>query len=225
MGFIHGIIVWYFGVLGQFGIFGVILLMGLESTILPVPSELVIPPAAAFYSGDTNKDASVVMVIMVVLAGTLGSYLGSALTYWVSRWIGRPLIIKYGKYLFIPEHKLKVAEAWVAEYGAGGVFFARLLPVVRHLISIPSGIVGMRFRTFTIMTIAGSFLWCSVLAGFGLLMSKDFRTILALNGVETPEVIKAFHSLSITTLIMVAVVAVLYFVVVKRKKKKVGSRK
>ncbi len=225
MGFIHGIIVWYFGVLGQFGIFGVILLMAMESTILPIPSELVIPPAAAFYSGDTNKDASVVMVIMVVLAGTLGSYLGSALTYWVSRWIGRPLIIKYGKYLFIPEHKLKVAEAWVAEYGAGGIFFARLLPVVRHLISIPSGIVGMRFRTFTIMTIAGSFIWCSVLAGFGLLMSKDFRTILALNGQETPEVIKAFHSLSLTTLAMVAVVAVLYFVVVKRKKKEVGSRK
>jgi len=218
LGFIHGMIVWYFGVLDTIGIFGVVLLMALESTILPVPSEMVIPPAAAYYSGHSSLGASVFWVVMVVLAGTVGSYLGSAITYWGSRWIGRPLIIKYGKYVFIPEHKLKVAEAWVAQYGAGGVFFARLLPVVRHLISIPCGIVGMRFRTFTIMTITGSFIWCSVLAGFGLLMSKDMRTIVALKGEETPEVLKAFHNLSLTTLAMVVIVAVLYFVVVKRRK-------
>ena len=215
---IQNMFVWYFSVLEQFGLIGVTALMAFESSVFPVPSELVIPPAAVIYIKNGHQDGAIILLLAVILAGTLGSLIGASITYWIARAVGRPFIIKYGKYVFIPEHKLKVAEAWVAQYGAGGVFFARLLPVVRHLISIPCGIVGMRFRTFTIMTITGSFLWCSVLAGFGLLMSKDMRTIVAQKGQETPEVIKAFQNLSLTILAMVVIVAVLYFVVVKRKK-------
>src|SRR5204862_165991 len=80
--------------------------------------------------------------IGVVLAGTLGSYLGSAVTYWASRFIGRPLVVKYGRFVLLSEKKLEQAEHWLARYEAGGVFFARLLPVVRHWISIPAGIVS-----------------------------------------------------------------------------------
>jgi len=103
----------------------------------------------------------------VVLAGTLGSYLGAAASYWVARWLGRPLLVRYGNYAFCPEDKLLRAERWLARYEAGGVFFARLVPVVRHLIGIPAGIVRMPFGLYSLMTVVGAALWCWVLAWFG----------------------------------------------------------
>src|SRR3954471_21128242 len=118
---------------------GIIILMAMESSIFPVPSEVVIPPAA-FLAAQGKLS-----FVGVIVAGTVGSYLGSAITYWISRLIGRPLIMKYGRYVLISPKKLEQAERWLARYEAGGVFFARLLPVVRHLISIPAGIVRMNF--------------------------------------------------------------------------------
>jgi membrane protein DedA with SNARE-associated domain len=139
------------------GYWGIIALMAMESSIFPVPSEIVIPLAA---QGKLSFAG-------VVLAGTFGSYLGSAITYWISRLIGRPLIAKYGRFFFIGPKKLEQAEHWLARYEAGGVFFARLLPVVRHLISIPAGIVRMNFKVFSVVTIAGSGIWCWILAWLG----------------------------------------------------------
>src|SRR5205085_5660340 len=103
----------------------------------------------------------------VILAGTVGSYLGAAITYWVSRLVGRPLILKYGRLFFLSPQKLEDAERWLVRYEASGVFFARLLPVVRHLISIPAGLVRMNFSTFSTTTITGSALWCGVLGYLG----------------------------------------------------------
>jgi len=103
----------------------------------------------------------------VVLAGTFGSYLGAAATYWMARWLGRPLLVRYGTYVFCPEDKLLRAERWLARYEAPGVFFARLVPVVRHLIGIPAGLVRMPFGLYSVMTIIGAGLWCGVLAWFG----------------------------------------------------------
>nr|MBI3613983.1 DedA family protein [Nitrospirota bacterium] len=140
---------------------GIILLMAMESSIFPIPSEVVIPPAAYWATQGRYSFAG------VVLAGTLGSYLGAAATYWAARWLGRPLLIRYGKYLFCPEDKLLRAERWLARYEAGGVFFARLVPVVRHLIGIPAGLVRMPFGLYSVMTIVGAGLWCWVLAWFG----------------------------------------------------------
>ena len=156
----HLLEIWFSWVLTG-GYAGIVVLMAMESSILPVPSEVVIPPAAFLAAqGKLNP-------IGVVLAGTLGSYLGSAITYWASRLIGRPLIVKYGRFVLISPKKLEQAENWLARYEAGGVFFARLLPVVRHLISIPAGIVRMNFGVFSLVTIAGSALWCSILAYLG----------------------------------------------------------
>jgi membrane protein DedA with SNARE-associated domain len=143
------------------GYIGIIVLMAMESSIFPVPSEIVIPPAAFLAAQGKLSFAG------VIIAGTVGSYLGSAITYWASRLIGRPLIVKYGRFVLISPKKLERAEHWLARYEAGGVFFARLLPVVRHLISIPAGIVRMNFLTFSFATIAGSALWCGVLAYLG----------------------------------------------------------
>jgi membrane protein DedA with SNARE-associated domain len=144
------------------GYIGIIVLMAMESSIFPVPSEVVIPPAAFLAAqGHLNFWG-------VIAAGTVGSYLGAAITYWVSRAVGRPLVVRYGRFFFLREEKLERAETWLSRYETGGVFFARLLPVVRHLISIPAGIVRMDFFTFSWATITGSAIWCAVLAYLGL---------------------------------------------------------
>jgi membrane protein DedA with SNARE-associated domain len=157
----HAWIVIWFQLVRDWGYPGIVLLMAMESSILPVPSEVVIPPAAYWAAQGHFSFWG------VVLAGTAGSYLGASVMYWASRWIGRPLVIRYGRFFFCPEERLLRAERWLARYEAAGVFFARLLPVVRHLIGIPAGIVRMDFTTYSAMTIAGSAIWCWVLAWFG----------------------------------------------------------
>jgi len=157
----HALIVIWFNWVNQWGYLGIVLLMAMESSIFPVPSEVVIPPAAFFIAQGKMSFWG------VVLAGTVGSYLGSAITYWVARWLGRAVVVRWGKYFFVSEHKLAMAEHWMHRYEAGGIFFARLLPVIRHLISIPAGIMRMNFGMFSLMTVVGSFIWCVVLAMLG----------------------------------------------------------
>jgi len=165
------IVVW-FGLVRDWGYPGIVLLMAMESSVLPVPSEIVIPPAAYWAAQGRYNFWG------VILAGTMGSYLGAAAMYWASRWIGRPIVVRYGRYFLIPETKLVRAERWLARYEAGGIFFARLLPVVRHLIGIPAGIVRMDFRTYSLMTITGSAVWCAVLAWFGAGVIGDHPQLL-----------------------------------------------
>ncbi|MEY2491645.1 MAG: hypothetical protein QOH24_596 [Verrucomicrobiota bacterium] len=157
----HHLLQVWFGWVQEWGYLGIILLMAMESSIFPVPSEIVIPPAAFLAAqGKLNLWG-------VLAAGTFGSWLGASITYWVSLWLGRIVIVKWGRFFLITESKLERAEVWVRRYSAGGIFFARLLPVIRHLISIPAGIIRMNFTTFSLMTILGSALWCGVLAWFG----------------------------------------------------------
>jgi membrane protein DedA with SNARE-associated domain len=138
-------------------------------------------------------------------------------TYWVSRWLGRIVIVKWGRLFMISEAKLIRAEDWLARYEAGGVFFARMLPVVRHLISIPAGIVRMNFTVFSVMTIIGSALWCAVLAWFG-------QTAI------TPEMLRDPAGMALALkakshLIVAAVLGlcVLYFVVMRLTKPRSGA--
>jgi membrane protein DedA with SNARE-associated domain len=145
----------------DWGYSGVFLLMAVESTVFPLPSELVVPPAAYW------AQQGHLSFWGVVLAATLGSWLGSTLSYVFAARVGRPVILKYGKYFFVPEKKWLLAEGWILRYSAVGVFFARLLPVVRHLVSLPAGAARMNFRVFSAMTLLGSFLWSVVLAWFG----------------------------------------------------------
>ncbi|MHA3770649.1 DedA family protein [Verrucomicrobiota bacterium sgz303538] len=168
----HSLIALWFSWVKQWGYFGIIILMAMESSIFPVPSEVVIPPAA-YWAAQGHMS-----FWGVVAAGTFGSWLGSAITYWVARWLGRFIIVKWGRYFFINEAKLERAERFMHRYEAGGIFFARLLPVVRHLISIPAGIVRMKFWVFSTMTVIGSFIWCMVLAWFGVKISRDHPELI-----------------------------------------------
>lgn len=144
------------------GYLGIIVLMALGSTPVPLPAELVVPPAAFLAAqGRLNLTG-------VIVASTLGAYLGAAVMYWLSLWLGRPLVVKFGRFILFPPKKLEEAENWLARYEAGGIFFSRLLPGVRHLISIPAGIVRMNFATFSVTTLLGSAISCSILAYLGV---------------------------------------------------------
>jgi len=156
----------------DWGYAGVFVLMAIESTVFPLPSEVVVPPAAYWArQGHFNFWG-------VVLASTFGSWAGSALSYWVARRLGRPLILKYGRYVFVPEKKWLLAERWINHYSAAGIFFARLLPVVRHLVSLPAGAARMPFGIFTSMTLLCSFVWSVVLAWFGAQVLGDRPDLL-----------------------------------------------
>ena len=144
------------------GYLGIIVLMAMGSTPIPLPAEVVVPPAAFLAAQGRFR------LTGVIIASTLGAYLGAAVMYWLSLWLGRPLVVKFGRFILFPPKKLEEAEHWLARYEAGGIFFARLLPGVRHLISIPAGIVRMNFITFSVMTAIGSAISCSILAYLGV---------------------------------------------------------
>jgi membrane protein DedA with SNARE-associated domain len=159
---------WYLGALDEGGYLLVALLMAMESSVIPLPSEFVIPPAA--YLAHAHGRMS---VAGVVLAGTLGSWVGASVMYWGSRLLGRPLLMRFGRYLLITPAKIEKAEAWSAHYGPVGVFVSRLLPVIRHLVGVPAGIVRLDFRWYSLVTLAGSALWCTVLAWVGVTAGQD----------------------------------------------------
>jgi membrane protein DedA with SNARE-associated domain len=161
---------WYLRSLETGGYWLVGLLMVIESTVIPIPSELVIPPAAhlAYTKGGMTLWG-------IVLAGTIGSWIGATIMYWASRLAGRPLVMRYGKFLFVKKEKVEGAERWAAHYGGMGIFISRLLPVVRHLIGIPAGIVRMDYWKFSLYTVLGSALWCGVLCWVGVKMGKDLE--------------------------------------------------
>jgi len=197
---LHQFTNWYLSVLGQGGYWLIAALMALESTLVPIPSETIIPPAA--YLAHTRGEFS---ILGVVLAGTAGSWIGASLMYWGARWLGRPFVIRFGRYVAVPPSKIELAERWSARYGWAGVFFSRLLPVIRHLIGVPAGVLRWDFRWYSAATLAGSLLWCSVLAWLGTTVGSH------------PELLKgSLHRFALLVIAVIAVLAMLYYVFVHR---------
>jgi membrane protein DedA with SNARE-associated domain len=151
----------------------------------------------------------------VVIAGTFGSWLGASITYWVSMWVGRPIVMKFGKYFFMPPAKIERSEIFMHRYESGGVFFARLLPVIRHLISIPAGLIRMGFLKFSILTIIGSAIWCWVLAVLGQkvgdkLTPDQMDALQRGQGVDLTQLILAVKHESLWIIGVVLILCVLY---------------
>ena len=198
------LLTWYLGALDSGGYALIALLMAVESSIVPLPSEVVIPPAAhlAHTTGRFTMWG-------IVLAGTLGSWVGATAMYWAARWAGRPLVLRYGKYIFIPAAKVEAAERWAANFGAPGIFISRLLPVVRHLIGIPAGIVRMDFKLFSLYTLLGSAIWSAILCWLGVKVGQD-------EAVMKGEM----HRISLWLVCFALVVGSLYYFFVHRQMKK-----
>lgn len=145
----------------EWGYLGVFLMMALESTVVPIPSEIIMPPAA--YWAAQGKFS----LPGIILAGGLGSTFGSSLCYALTYTLGRAFVVRWGRYFLLPPERLELAERWLAQYALGGVFLARLLPVVRHLIGFPAGLIRVPFWKFAAVTFVGSTAWCGVLGVFG----------------------------------------------------------
>ena len=159
--------------LAQLGYLEIFLLMALESSLFPVPSELVMIPAG--YLARTGK----LDPVLVVLTGGAGSLLGASANYLLGRYLGRAFLLRYGKYLLINERKYHEAEALFLRNAYVATFVGRLLPVVRHLISLPAGVFGMPPPAFALMTLAGATLWCSVLTAMGYFFGESAIGIIS----------------------------------------------
>ena len=180
-------------VISTIGYAGVFFLMALESMITPIPSELVMP-FAGFLVSTGQFD-----LLLVVLAGAFGSLLGSLISYYAGMLLGRPLLLKYGKFLLLKESHLEITEKWFNKHGSKAIFIGRLIPVVRHLISIPAGFARMNVLRFSVFTFAGALLWCIILVYAGIVLRQNWYVIL-----NYTEIIDIFITIGI-------VVAVIFF--------------
>lgn len=188
------------------GYAGVFILMTIESSFLPFPSELAIPPAA--YLASQGK----MSIFLVVFLGTLGSLVGALINYYLALWLGRPLVYKLletkaAKLLRLKKPDLERAEAMFLKNANKATFVCRLIPVVRQLISIPAGFTKMPLAPFILLTTFGSFLWVTVLAIFGYTL-----------GANQDLLMKYYHELKIF-LIVGAVVWIIYYLFKLRLKK------
>ena len=160
---------WYQHALETGGYWVVGLLMTMESSVLPLSSESIIPLAASW----SNSGKIHIGLPGIVIAGAIGSWLGATLVYWLARLAGRPLLVRYGRFVLITPDKIQKAEIWSAHYGSAGVFVARLLPGARQLVGIPAGVAKMNYLQFSIFTVIGASIWCSVLCYVGVKAGQD----------------------------------------------------
>jgi membrane protein DedA with SNARE-associated domain len=163
------VLAWYAGALKALGYPAILLLMFGESSFLPIPCEAIIPPAAYWaHTGQIPLNIAGILIVAV-----LGSWLGATVMYWLARKAGRPLVMRYGKLVLFPPEKLEKAEGWMSHYGAMSVLVARLLPGARQLVGIPAGIAKLNYLQFSIFTVIGATIWCSILCYVGVVAGHD----------------------------------------------------
>ncbi len=157
--------------ISSLGYMGIVLLMGIESANIPLPSEVIMPFSGYLvYSGRFS-------LFWVAIAGGLGCLWGSLLSYWVGAKGGRPLIEKYGKYILMSKHDLDIADRWFARWGMSAVFIGRLLPIIRTFISFPAGIARVNLLYFSIYTFVGSVIWSYFLGWIGLKLGENWNNL------------------------------------------------
>ena len=162
-------------VLSNLNYWWVFVFMAVESSFIPFPSEVVVPPAAFL----AMTPDSTLNILLVVLVATAGADLGALINYWLARWLGRPVVCRFadsrfGHICLIDRAKVEHAEAYFRDHGAASTFFGRLIPAVRQLISIPAGLSGMPMGKFLLYTTLGAGIWNSVLALLGWFIFKTF---------------------------------------------------
>jgi len=171
---IQTLIDWLVNIIETIGYPGVMLSMFIESFFAPIPSELILP-----FSGFVASNGSLNIYLTIVLA-SVAAYLGTLPFYFIGRWGKEKVDMffrKFGKYLFIKESDLDKGYAIFAKHGNKVVFFGRLIPIVRTIISFPAGVANMNFAIFSAYTLAGTFIWSSLLAGAGYLLGDNWDVV------------------------------------------------
>jgi membrane protein DedA with SNARE-associated domain len=193
------------GLYGAVGYLGVLIAMAIESAMIPLPSELILP-----YAGFLVSDPSQLEPLtkgpwsfwIVVIAGTIGNTVGSLIAYAIGAWGGRPFLERYGRYLLIRHHEIELAERFFDRYGSATAFFSRLLPIVRTFISFPAGVARMPLGRFIAYSTAGAFLWSILLVYAG--------TVLGANWEDIRHALQPFD-LAIAVAVVVLVVGFIWF--------------
>lgn len=203
---------WLLHTLLNLGYPGIVALMAMESSILPVPAELVMPPAGYWVAkGELN-------VWIVLACGTIGSILGALANYWLAQLLGRAFVRRFGRYVLLSERSLERSERYFADHGEISTLVGRLLPVFRHLISIPAGIARMPLSRFVLFTGGGAFLWCSVLVGIGYFLGRH-------EAVLRNEEVQRYVGHALMVVIPVVVVGIAgYIVWFRRRRAKTAAR-
>jgi membrane protein DedA with SNARE-associated domain len=161
------VVTWIVSTIGRMGYTGVVALMFLESSFVPFPSEVVVPPAGYLAAkGQMN-------LFLVILAGIAGSILGAIFNYWISLTFGRPFFERYGKYFLVSDKALERADVYFARHGHISTFIGRLLPGIRQLISLPAGLTRMNVPLFLFYTTLGSGIWVVTLAWVGFWVGNN----------------------------------------------------
>jgi membrane protein DedA with SNARE-associated domain len=150
------------------GYLGIFFAMFIEGIITPIPSELIMPFAG--YLASTGMFS----LPFVILAGTLGATMGSTVAYGIARMVGRPLVDRYGRYLFLDQRKVDKADAWFKRWGCWGILIGHAIPGIRSVISFPAGLFKMNMKKFVIFTFLGALIWNSVLASAGYLLGEYY---------------------------------------------------
>jgi membrane protein DedA with SNARE-associated domain len=201
----HELIMWLVDTIGALGYPGIFLLMAMESSIIPIPSELVMPPAG--YLAQQGQ-----MHVWVAIAlGTLGSLVGAYINYFAAHYLGRPVLLRYGKYVWITEEKFAKVEQYFRDHGEISTFIGRLLPVVRHLISLPAGLAGMNHLKFALYTLLGAGIWVTILTWIGYII-----------GANQDLIMKYSHQALIGVVIVSC--GIVYFYIKNHRKKKAAVK-
>jgi len=189
---------------------GIIVLMAVESSIIPLPSELVMPPAGYLAAkGEMSLP-------LVIVCGVFGSVLGALANYGVAAWLGRAFVHRMGRYVLVSERSLERSERFFAAHGEISTFVARMLPVIRHLISLPAGLARMRLPRFVSFTALGSGIWCTVLTLIGWTIGRKENVLMGALNVEVRR--EAEHAMTI--IVPALVVLTIAYVVWSRRRRK-----
>lgn len=172
---LHAFLNWLVVVIGDMGYTGIMFLMFIESTFIPLPSELVIPPAGYLISQKQMHWGG------VIASGTAGSLLGALFNYAIAVYLGRPFILKYGKYFGVSEGHFKKGEQFFQSHGSISTFIGRLILGIRHYISFPAGLARMNLKKFCFYTSAGAAVWVWILAYIGYFVGNNKEKVFEIS--------------------------------------------
>lgn len=192
---------------------GIVILMALESSFFPFPSEVVLPPAG-YLAAQGRMNAW-----LAFAAGTGGSLLGAVFNYLVAVRLGRPLLHRYGRYLLIKESSLDRAEDYFRSHGEISTFVGRLIPVIRQYISLPAGLARMRLDLFALYTALGAGIWCAILTWIGWYLGREAERL----GSLPPEQVHRYVNLALLILAPVLVLLVVLYVIRHRRARRQAS--
>lgn len=213
----HQIVDWIVAVVGQWGYPGIVIMMFLESSCFPFPSEVVMIPAGYLASPAYRAAANYIPghemnFWLAILMGIIGSWLGALFNYYLALWLGRPLLLKWGKYFFISEKNFEKGEAFFRNHGEIGTFTARLVPVVRQYISLPAGLARMNMFRFLLWTGLGAGIWVAILTAIGYVAGQN------------KDLIERYSRSAVAWALAAVVAIIVIYAVVHRRRKAVKDQ-